>query len=124
MTAMTTIKDVYDLLRKFNITRNYKGYDYAAYAIWLTVQDATRVQLVTKWLYPDVAANYGVEPSKVERNIRTLVSVICDEDPEAMHKVLGIKLAKKPTNARFIALMSDYLLREENARLEEMACNT
>lgn len=120
---MTTLEDVYDLLSGLNLTRNYRGFNYAAYAVYLTAQDVTRIQLVTKWIYPDVAKHYGVEPSRVERNIRTLVSIIWDQDPNQFSRVTGINLQKKPTNARFIALLADYL-RQHNKPLErEAACN-
>ena len=45
---MTTIQDT---LRSFGITRCYKGFQYAAYAIQLAVEDESRLESVTKEIY-------------------------------------------------------------------------
>lgn len=120
---MITELDVNHLLYRFCITRNYRGTDYAAYTILLTTQDITRVQLITKRLYPDVADHFGIQPHSVERDIRTLIRHIWEHDPESFYWVTGIRLQKMPTNARFVAMLADLLIRQDKWRDGEFACN-
>ena len=63
------------LLYRLGVTANYKVFFHTAYAVSLCLQQQERLQLVTKWLYPDVAKRYGTNWKAVERNIRTISSV-------------------------------------------------
>lgn len=49
---MTIIQDT---LRLFGITRCYKGFKRTAYAIYLAVQDESRLEAVTKEIYMETA---------------------------------------------------------------------
>ena len=120
---MITELDVHHLLYRFCVTRNYRGTDYVAYAIWLAAQDVTRMQLITKCIYPDVAKHFGIQPHSVERDIRTLIHHIWEHDPESFYLVTGLRLRKMPTNARFIAMLADFLIRQDKWRNREFACN-
>ena len=51
---MTVIQDT---LRLFGITRCYKGFQHTAYAIYLTVQDESRIEAVTTEIYMENASN-------------------------------------------------------------------
>ena len=65
----------YDLLHQLGVSSNYKGFFHTAHAVTLCMQQQERLLLVTKWLYPEVAKNYGTNWRAVERNIRTASAI-------------------------------------------------
>lgn len=72
--------EVCDMLCRLGATANYRGFSYTAYAVLLCVQQQDRLLLVTKWLYPDVAKRYGTNWKAVERNIRTVITVVWEQN--------------------------------------------
>jgi two-component system response regulator (stage 0 sporulation protein A) len=66
---------------------------------------------MTTVLYPLVAENYEVSSESVERSIRTAIQLAWDRgNPEAFSKYFGYNSQvrkKRPTNAEFIARISD-----------------
>ena len=69
-----------DMMCRLGATANYRGFSYTAYAVLLCVQQQDRLLLVTKWLYPDVAKRYGTNWKAVERNIRTVITVVWEQN--------------------------------------------
>lgn len=100
------IKPIYDMLRRLGITSNYRGFYYAAYAVWLAVRNPEALLLVTKWLYPDVATQYHTTWSAVERGIRTVVSIAWANNPDLLCELAGCSLPGKPQPGRFLAILS------------------
>ena len=80
---MTTIQDT---LRSFGITRCYKGFQYAAYAIQLAV-------------------------AAVERSIRTVVDRAWKIDSRLLREIAGYNLDRIPTASEFIEIMATHILR-------------
>lgn len=64
--------EIHELLLHLGVTRNYKGYNQTARAVELCREEPGRLELVTKWVYPVVAAQCGTSWGAVERNIRTV----------------------------------------------------
>ena len=52
-------EDAYHLLHRLGATANYTGFSYLVRALQLCAEEPERLLLVTKWLYPDVAKQYG-----------------------------------------------------------------
>ena len=69
-------EDAYHLLYRLGATANYTGFSYLVRALQLCAEEPERLLLVTKWLYPDVAKQYGTNWKAVERDIRTMGRVI------------------------------------------------
>ena len=67
-------EDAYHLLHRLGATANYTGFSYLVRALQLCAEEPERLLLVTKWLYPDVAKQYGTNWKAVERNIRTVLT--------------------------------------------------
>ena len=84
---MTTIQDT---LRSFGITRCYKGFQYAAYAIQLAVEDESRLEAITKEIYEETAEHFGCNGAAVERSIRTVVDRAWKIDNRCSAKSPGI----------------------------------
>lgn len=105
---MTPAKDIQQLLRSLGATDNYNGFAPTVYAIQLSINDPERLRLITKLIYRDVAGHYGTTWTAVERNMRTLVSVIWKSNPLMLSELAGFRLGRKPNNARFLAILAGH----------------
>lgn len=105
------METIYETLRRFGITRCYKGFKHTAYAIHLAVLDETRLQAVTKEIYMETAAHFGCKWTAVERNIRTAVLRAWTVNPNLLCQMAGYPLTCTPTASEFIEIISSYLLR-------------
>ena len=129
--------EIYDALYQLGLTANYTGFFHIAYAVHLAVQSPQRLRLVTKWLYPDVAAYYNTTqyiavaandttPAAVERNIRLSVARVWSETPDLLMKLSHTPLSEKPSNAKFLALLVSQLShapsREGTAAVAGRSC--
>lgn len=104
------------MLCRLGATANYRGFSYTAYAVLLCVQQQDRLLLVTKWLYPDVAKRYGTNWKAVERNIRTVITVVWEQN-RAWLEGTGppSRLLRSPCAAQFLSILSNSLLCEQRA---------
>lgn len=101
--------DIYDLLYRLGATANYTGFFHSAYAISLCVEQPDRRLLVTKWLYPEVAKQYGTNWKAVERNIRTVSCIIWREGRPLLEELAHRHLEQKPRNAQMLAILASSL---------------
>ena len=84
-----TIAEIYTLLYRLGLNANYVGFFYASYAVWLCAQQPQRLLLVTKWLYPEVAAHYNTNWKRVERSLRTVVAIAWRSNPTLLCLLAG-----------------------------------
>lgn len=106
--------DVEYLLRMLGLSAKYRGFKQLIYALELAVADEERLCAVTKEIYGVVALRYDCSWSAVERNIRTLIEHVWNQDTS--HAKL-IQLAKydltiQPTAAEFLDILSNYIRRK------------
>ena len=101
--------DIYDLLYRLGATANYTGFFHMAYAVCLCVEQPDRLLLVTKWLYPEVAKQYGTNWKAVERNIRTVSCIIWRENRPLLEELAHRRLERKPRNAQMLAILASSL---------------
>ena len=94
-------------LRAMGITPNYAGFCQTIAAVNLAHRDPERLLLVTKQLYPSIAKQYGVRWKSVERNIRSVVSMAWERNPEFLQHLAGYPMKEKPRVAQFIAILAD-----------------
>lgn len=104
---------LFNLLCHLGVTSNYIGFFHTMYAVQLCVECPNRLLLVTKWVYPDVAKRYGTTWKAVERNIRTVISVIWKKNHLLLENLACGTLAEKPCSAQFLAIVTASLLRSE-----------
>ena len=97
------------LLLKLGATPRYIGFDYVIYAITLSLENRQYLLSVTKELYPDVARKYHTTIYSVERDIRTVITIIWKRNPHLLSQIAGYPLTKKPAVGEFIAIMREYL---------------
>lgn len=100
-----SIVQIYDVLYQLGITANYIGFFHTAYAVWLCAQNPERLQLVTKWLYPDVAERYKTNWKAVERNIRSIIALVWDDNLEQLNELAGYRLIRRPRPAQFLSIL-------------------
>lgn len=98
--------DIYNLLYRLGVTANYTGFFHTACAVSLCLEQPDRLLLVTKWLYPDVAKQYGTNWKAVERNIRTVSGIIWQENRPLLEHLAHRPLTARPRNAKLLAILS------------------
>ena len=119
--AISLCHSAHCLLTRLGITKNYKGFHYAAYAAALCALDQDRLLLVTKRLYPDVAKRFSAKWSHVERNLRTVISVAWRQNREYLIELAQAPLTKKPACASFLSILASNL-RSDYLRYIESDC--
>lgn len=105
---MTAVQDV---LRLFGITRCSKGFKHTAYAIYLAVQDESRLEAVTKEIYMETASHFNCKWTAVERNIRTAMARAWKVNRPLLLEMAGYPLTCPPAASEFIELLASYILR-------------
>lgn len=98
------------LLLRLGATPRYIGFDYVIHAIILSLENSQYLLSVTKELYPDVARKYHTTIYSVERDIRTVITIIWKRNPHLLSRIAGYPLTKKPTAGEFIAIMREHFL--------------
>ncbi len=102
---------VTELMHEMGVPAHVKGYQYLRDAILRALSDESLANNITKELYPKVAAKYNTSPDRVERAIRHAIELAWVRgNVDLMTEYFGytINLQKgKPTNAEFIAMVSD-----------------
>ncbi len=102
---------VTDIIHQIGVPAHIKGYHYLREAIIQSVNDASKLESVTKVLYPSVAKKFKTTSSRVERAIRHAIEIAWDRgNLETLNSFFGytINTGKgKPTNSEFVALVTD-----------------
>lgn len=98
--------EIYNLLYQLGVTANYTGFFHTSYAVSLCAEQPERLLLVTKWLYPEVAKQYGTTWKAVERNIRTVGCIIWQEGRPLLEQLARRPLSQKPYTAQLLAILS------------------
>lgn len=101
-------KDIVLLLKDLGIKPKLLGFDYLKTAILFSYNDP-KMKAVTTELYPKVAKEYSVTPSKVERGIRTAIHSAWQTTPKNVFEDIFGYIKRTPTNHEFIAGICQYL---------------
>lgn len=102
---------VTDIIHQIGVPAHIKGYHYLREAIIQSVNDSSKLESVTKVLYPSVAKRFQTTSSRVERAIRHAIEIAWDRgNLDTLNAFFGytINTGKgKPTNSEFVALITD-----------------
>ena len=113
----TEVSKVMEILK---IPSQYKGYSYLHDAIILSIQQPALVKEITKKLYPLIADQYTTTIDRVERAMRFAIETAWNKgDVNSLHDLFGYCVDNKkgkPTNASFIAKISDKIRLEKKIR--------
>lgn len=104
------------LMHQMGIPANIKGYTYLREAIVTAVDEVHVLNNITKNLYPRIAEKFQTTGPRVERAIRHAIEIAWERgNIEYLDKLFGHSLDMdkgRPTNAAFIARLSDKLRLE------------
>lgn len=89
-----------DKLRALGLNGTFLGYDCLIHAALLAAEDPWRLDLLSKWLYPDVAARCGISQSQVDSALRAALHRCQSWNPQETAALCGAQ--GEPTVARFI----------------------
>lgn len=95
-------------LLSLGLAPRHRGFHYLRSAAAAMAGDPG--QSVTKVLYPQVAAQFGVKPAQVERSIRSALSTAWEHgDKDVWHQYFPGASHRCPSNAVFIARIAELL---------------
>ena len=100
------IVEIYDLLYQLGAVADRCGFFYASLSVWLAVREPERMELITKWLYLDVARHYNTTWKAVERGLRDFVKIIWEKNPGLLSEWAGCELTSRPRASDFIAILA------------------
>ena len=103
------IEKIYDLLYQLGIIANCTGFFYTTLSVWLAVREPERLNLVTKWLYLDVAKHYSSSVDAVGKGISRVITEVWDKNPEVLSNWARYALTEKPKPAEFIAILASHI---------------
>lgn len=114
--AVDLMTRVTSIIHEIGVPAHIKGYQYLRSAIIMVVSDPGIINSVTKELYPAIAKEFHITPSRVERAIRHAIEVAWGRgDLDTLKHWFGYTISStkgKPTNSEFIALIADKLILE------------
>lgn len=97
----------------FGIPPTYLGAHYLTYAELLVLEDQDRLTMVTKWLYPEIAAYYHTSWKAVERDIRTVIDICwCPNIKVQLEQRTGLCVHSRPSPTGMIQLLAHYFLSQ------------
>ena len=108
------IEKIYDLLYQLGIIANCTGFFYTTFSVWLAVREPERLNLVTKWLYLDVARHYGSSVDAVGKGISRVITEVWDNKPELLSMWSKYALTEKPKPAEFIAILAYKIIDDQS----------
>lgn len=99
------------LLRRLGLPGTHAGYRCWVYGLQLTLEDPSRLDMLMKRFYPEIAAHFpGSTPGSVERAMCRANEMIWDEgDRELLERICHHKLVRRPTNGELADGLAFYL---------------
>lgn len=99
------------MLKNIGIAPNLRGYVHIKVALGMLQEEPELIKMLTKRLYPEIAAVCGTTASRVERTMRHAVEVSFNAmSPEDIQEYFGncAKYYKgKTTNGEFLAILAE-----------------
>lgn len=93
------------------ITKCYKGYRQLMISVELALDDELRLLSVTEEIYEQTAKICKCNSSNIEKNIRTVIDHIWDNNSQRLIEIAGYPLEKSPSVSELIAILVTYLER-------------
>lgn len=96
-------------LCRLGITANYAGFQHTIDAVTIAAEDIGKLQLVTKQIYPEIAAKYNTGADQVRRNIEKVCTLAWERNPKLLSELAMYELKKKPGTSEFLAIVTVHL---------------
>ena len=106
-------KIIINTLDSFGVSRSYTGYNYVVHGLLLILEDAERIECITKTLYLDIAKYFHTNWTCVEKNMRTIVNCVWNSHNVELLEIIFNRTNrnKKPTNKEFLKYMYDCIMQ-------------
>ena len=109
-------ESVYDQITSYllnlGMPANLRGYHFVRLAICMCIEDVENLNYITKHLYPEIAKQFKITSSAVDRAIRTAIEKTWSRgNPNVLNKVFRHSKGN-PTNKEFILTIADILKRK------------
>ena len=102
-----------EVLLQARISKAYKGYSYLERAIFLVLEDETRLCRIYEEVYARVGRHFGVAPTAVEKNLRTLRDAFWQNNGSDFFKEqCGITLYNRPFPREMIEILAEQVLKQ------------
>lgn len=103
------------LLQTLSIPAKLKGYEQCREAVILLLHNPG--MSITKELYPNVAASFGISATQVERSIRTAIAAGFEKgDRLKWQSYFSADCTERPSNGVFLTTIADLLRLEEDEK--------
>lgn len=106
--------EVTDALINFGVLPHLQGYRYLREAICRNINDRETLKGVTKILYPELAKSFRTTSKCIERGMRNALDAAWNNiKPEIRNAYFGeltAHLTERPTNSRFISMMTEFII--------------
>lgn len=102
-----------EILLQARISKAYKGYPYLEYAIYLVIENESRLCHVYNDVYVKVAERFNVSPLSVEKNLRTLRDAFWQNYGfEYFKEQCGVILYNRPFPREIIEILAEQVTKE------------
>lgn len=103
------------LLSQLGFPVHISAYNYLIDAVDIVVNNPCAINMVTKNVYPIVAAKYNTLGPRVERSLRYLIETVWKSINDEIlyeHFALSLRVTDKPSSSELIAVISDKIRLE------------
>ncbi len=97
------------IVRRLGLYRNYKCYRRLIYAIYLVLENESRLEAVVKEVYMPVAEKYRCSWCAVERCFRESINRIWIDNYDKLCELADTQLVKPPTPAELLDILAVYM---------------
>lgn len=102
-----------EVLLQARISKAYKGYSYLEHAIYLVLEDESRLCHIYQDVYVRVGQHYGVSATAVEKNLRTLRDAFWQHGgSEYFKKHCGVTLFNRPYPREMIEILAEQVSKQ------------
>lgn len=112
----TVEEAAFAFVKNIGIPVNMRGFSFLISAICIGVSDPEQMSSLTKCLYPNIAALYGVDTRCVERNIRNAIDAAYSKNPSKVRRCFYYPV-EKPYCSEVIALAVETIRHERHPEL-------
>ena len=104
------MEKINNLILSLGIHATHLGYRYLNYGLSLTLENEDNLLMITKSLYPQIAAHLHTTTSCVERNLRTVISNCWERGTRRrLPQISTYPLTERPSTSEFLDILYWYL---------------
>lgn len=108
LTERDTLLNISLSLKKAGLHCRYKGYNRLVYAVYLVLENESRLEAVVKEVYMPVAERFHCSWGAVERSLRIVGNCLWVNN-DKLYEITGIKLTCPPTPADLLDVFATYI---------------